>query len=86
MESLANWEGELTLAEIPIPEKLQGPRIVTKVDTTGFYMSKNPPKLGSFLGFPKAADLEIHDPHTFTVIDRTKEGKIWLSMTYKIIT
>ena len=74
------------LQVVPIPEKLQGTRIVTHVDTTGFYMNATPEdgKRGSFLGFPKASELEYND-NTFIVTCHTSAGHVWLRMHYEII-
>ena len=86
MDTVCDVDGNRSLVEVPIPPKLKGVRTVTTVDTTGFYMSKDDTK-GSFLGFPKASDLSFEAPDgTFTVLDRTKDGTIWLKMKYKIIT
>ena len=87
-ERVADYDGNTTLTDVAIPPKLTGKRTVTKVDTTGFYMSKTPEdgKHGSFLGFPKAKDFSVQDESTFTITDHDKDGKLWLSMTYQIIT
>lgn len=87
VETVCDVDGNRTLQEVPIPNKLRGVRTVTKINTTGFYMAQPTDQTnGSILIWPRASNLVFEADGTFTVIDRTKEGKIWLKMTYKIIT
>lgn len=72
------------LFDIPIPEKLQGERKVSYIDTTGFYLKDNndfTDKKGSFCGYPKASNLK-YDGDTFTIQDND-DGRIWCERTYQ---
>lgn len=70
---------------VPPESPLFGPRTVTHVDTTGFYMSRTPEdgKRGSFCGFPKATELDIISDNTFTIYANDRNNP-WLALTYKI--
>ena len=70
------------LQVIPLREKMQGIRTVTKKDTTGFYLSNNE-KRGSFCGYPKAANL-FYDGTVFTITERNERGEAWQRRHYAI--
>lgn len=70
------------LEAVEIKEKIAGPRKVTKVDTTGFYLSKDETR-GSFCEWPKAAELEYTD-NTFTVSETDQHGKVYQTRNYTI--
>ena len=75
------------LLDMPIPEKLQGDRKVTYIDTTGFYLkgiNNNDITKGSFCGFPKASNLK-YDGDTFTIQEKDDE-RVWQQRIYKLIT
>ena len=72
------------LIDMPIPEKLQGERKVSYINTTGFYLkpcSDFTDKKGSFCGYPKASNL-IYDGDTFIIQDND-DGRIWGERIYK---
>ena len=79
----ANFQfGDLLI--VPMKEKLQGERIVTKKDTTGFYLSHNPLTKGSFCKYPKSSAL-LYDGTVFTITEYTKDGQVWQRRHYSII-
>lgn len=67
---------------VEVKEKMQGPRRITKIDTTGFYLSKDNTR-GNFCGYPKASELEYID-NVFIVIEKTDEGITWQTRKYII--
>lgn len=71
---------------MPIAEKMKGPRYVSYVDTTGFYLKRSDdmPGRGSHCAYPKASQLE-YDGDTFTITEKTARGTEWQKRTYKII-
>lgn len=76
-----------TLYDIPLKERLQGIRKVSKVDTTGFYLKHQGDYSnlkGSKCDYPKASNLQYIDD-TFTIIELWQDGTIWQIRTYKII-
>lgn len=76
--------GELYVA--PIPDKMKGPRYVSHIDTTGFYLKRSDDKTvrGSFCGWPKARDL-AYEGDTFAITDRGSKDEIYQVRTYKIV-
>lgn len=79
------YAGELYQA--PIADKLQGPRCVSYIDTTGFYLKRSDDKSmrGSFCGWPKARDLQF-DGNTFAIIDRGSKDEIYQVRHYRMLT
>lgn len=76
------------LEKIAVPEKLAKMRYVAKKDTTGFYLKDigdNTTSRGSFLGFPKASDIQ-YTGDVFNITDRTKDGIAYLVRSYQIIS
>ena len=71
------------LESVVIKEKISGKRKVTKVDSTGFYLSKDNTR-GSFCEYPKASELVYMD-NTFTVSEADNHGNIYQTRTYRII-
>lgn len=71
--------------DVPVPEKLQGVRYVSYVDTTGFYLKKADDKSirGSFCGFPKADNL-AYAGDTFTIVEKAKNGEPYQMRSYLI--
>jgi len=68
-----------------IAEKMQGPRYVSHVDTTGFYLKqKDTPGRGSHCAYPKASQLS-YDGDRFTITETTHKGTEWQKRTYQII-
>lgn len=89
---LPTWEGgNLSnapygpLEVVPLAEKMQGERTVTKKDTTGFYLNATPEdgKRGSFCGFPKSKDL-FYDGTIITITERTQGGQVWQRRHYTV--
>lgn len=80
-------DGQFTPVEVvAIPEKLQGVRVVSKVDTTGFYLTqdKTLANKGSFCCWPKASQLKYED-RFFSITETSKEGSVWQVRLYKLI-
>lgn len=81
-----NYTGDMNNAPygplnvVPLNEKMQGTRTVTYKDTTGFYLNATPEdnKRGSFLGWPKASELET-DGNVFTITCNSDRGP-WLRL------
>lgn len=75
--------GELQV--IPMNIGMQGERTVTKVDTTGFYLSATPEnrETWSFCKFPKASEL-FYDGTVFTITCYTENGYPWQRRHYTI--
>lgn len=73
------------LRVVPLSEKMQGTRTITKADTTGFYLSHTPEdgKRGSFCGFPKASEL-FYDGTVFTVTEKDHHGQVWQRRHYTV--
>lgn len=71
---------------IAINEKMKGPRYVSHVNTTGFYLKRADDKSahGSFCNWPKASDLE-YNGNKFTVTERDSHGGEWQKRHYKIV-
>lgn len=68
-----------------VGERMQGPRYVSYVDTTGFYL-KRPNDVGargSFCGYPKASELSYYGDE-FTITERDQHGDVWQVRTYRI--
>lgn len=87
---LETWEGgNLSdapygeLHVVPIPEKMQGERKITKIDTTGFYLSKIEGERGSFCAFPKASEL-FYDGAVFSITCYTSKGYAYQRRHYTI--
>ena len=73
------------LVAVPIKERLQGIRTVTKKDTTGFYLQHQGEQgRGSFCGYPKAGQLS-YDGARFTITETTKTGQAWQRRTYTLV-
>lgn len=73
--------------EVPIPEKMQGVRYVSHVDTTGFYLKQPHDKSerGSFCGYPKADDV-AYIGESFVIVERAKNGEPYQMRSYRIIS
>ena len=71
---------------LPVPEKMQGHRYISHVQSNGFYLKRADDKSikGSFCDFPKAPQLEYIDD-TFTITEVTASGEPWQRRTYKVI-
>ena len=67
---------------VPLNEKMAGQRVVTYKDTTGFYMSKDETR-GSFLGWPKASELEV-EGNNFNILFTDGSGNVWGKQYYSI--
>lgn len=77
---------ERVLVVRPLNEKMKKMRLVTLIDTTGFYLKSaddDSTKRGSFCGWPKASDLEYTEDK-FTITERTPSGAIWQTRTYQL--
>lgn len=72
--------------DVVIAEKLRGPRYVSYVDTTGFYLKRSDDKSikGSFCGFPKAAQLAYSGP-AFIITEVDSRGDEFQKRHYKIV-
>lgn len=72
--------------EMPMPEKMQGRRYVSHVQTNGFYLKREDDKSmrGSFCDYPKADNLQ-YTGDEFIIIERNQHGEAWQKRYYKII-
>lgn len=74
------------LHDAGIRENMSGPRTVSKVDTTGFYLLKpGQTGRGNFCNWPYASAL-VYEGGIFTITEQDQDGFIWQVRTYKIIS
>jgi len=70
-----------------VPERMQGVRYVSHVDTTGFYLKQGyengDNKRGSFCGYPKASELDYQD-NDFVIYDTSEMGQVFQERHYTI--
>lgn len=70
----------------PLNEKMAKMRLVTKIDTTGFYLKSiddERTKHGSFCNWPKSENLEYTD-NVFTIVEKMINGNVWQTRKYQL--